>query len=898
MKQVMRRTVAICLAVLLVVSLIPPRTHADVGEGMKQATLLKAGESVTFTTDIEPVNTYWFKVERGTPSEMTHMEIVMEATKLANISVYPSADMAGKDETFYPYRASASQEDGKATIHLPFAWEGPYYVKVEYMPMETPDMYTSEEVYALEGEDVPVEDGEELPGEPDLSEFASDITLVYNPVVLPVKYEQASGDMCAVESILMPASDRKTMLELIRRVQTDVLNQSEEGRELAALYYRASPYVVKAITFDRTKRQAAYNDLVTLKPLLSALVERKQHTVSAKEAAAINRMHTLVNQSVPEGLKADIARVAGQAGMDELAGTPLTDLFDRVGITVNVTDAPRYIVKYKTSPTRSLGKMNALRDVSADRLAIGAPGDYFALVDVESAPASIQASAQAMLKNDPNIEYIEPIETYSAQMADPAYSYQWSVNRHSILKPFADAGIGLDQYEALKLKASPVKVAVLDTGVDHRLLDLKGKVDVRNGKNFVDPNGEGDAIDDHGHGTHVAGVIAATQNNGTSMRGIVSNVSILPVKVLDAGGYGETDHIALGIKYAVDAGAKVINMSLGGSESRTIGYMLKYAHDRGVIVVAATGNDGQSRVSYPASSKYVISVGATNTFGLVSDYSNFGINVDVVAPGSKVASLVPDGNVVYMDGTSMATPHVTSAVALLVSQHPRMTVEGVRSILRRSAEPIAFAGGDAPRDPREYDGMADLLDSLETPLLPYYDVVSGYGKVNVYRAESMLKLAPKPSRVFDNIPVLNVAAKSGTVVNVYNGMKRIGWGTVRNGSVTMSLVPQKAGTVLRVTYTNGSLFTSERLVVAKGVRPNAPSVVAPRAKTKQVSGKAQAGTTVVVRDQSKRVIGKSKVSLNGTYTAKTRVLKKGERLSVHVEDVTKKVSKVTTVIVK
>ncbi len=894
MKRMVQRTVATLLAVLLVVSLVPPRIHADAGAGMKQATRLEAGKAVTFTTGVEPVNTYWFKLERNGPSDMTHMQIVMEATKLAHISVYPSADMGAKDETFYPYRASASKEDGKATINLPYAWEGPYYVKVEYMPMEMPDMYPPEESFSLEEG----EESEEPSGEPDMSEFASEIELVYNPVKLPVKYEQQGGDMCAVETIFMSANDQKTMLELIRRVQTGVLNQSEQGRELAALYYRASPYIVKAITFDKAKRQAAYQDLMTLKPLLTALVDRKQHTVSSKEATAINRMHGLVNQSVPEGLKADIASVAGLAGMDELAGTPITDVFDRIGITVNVSDAPRYIVKYKSSPSQSIGKMNALRDVSAERLSIGASGDHFALVDVEAASAKTQASAQTMLNNDPNVEYIEPIEKYSAFMVDPTYSYQWSVNSRSILKPFADAGIGLDKYEALKLNARSVKVAVLDTGVDHRLLDLKGKVDVKNGKNFVDPNGEGDAIDDHGHGTHVAGVIAAAQNNGTSMRGMMPNVSILPVKVLDSWGYGETDQIALGIKYAVDAGAKVINMSLGGSESRTIGYMLKYAHDRGVIIVAATGNDGQSLVSYPASSKYTISVGATNTFGLVSDYSNFGINVDVVAPGSKVASLVPDGNVVYMDGTSMATPHVAAAVALLVSQHPRMTVEGVRSILRRSAEPLAFTGGDAPRDPRMYDGMQQVLDELKVPLLPYYDVVSGYGKVNVYRAESMLQIAPKPGRVFDNAPVFTVAAKPGTVVNVYNGTKRIGWGTARNGSVTMSLTPQKPGTVLRVTYTNGSLFTGERVTVAKGLRPNAPSVTAPRANAKQVTGKAQAGMTVVVRDAQNRVIGKSKVTLAGTYTAKTRALKKGERLSVHVEDVTKKVSKITTVIVK
>ena len=178
MKRMVQRTVATLLVVLLVVSLVPPRIHADAGAGMKQAARLEAGKAVTFTTGVEPVNTYWFKLERNGPSDMTHMQIVMEATKLAHISVYPSADMAGKDETFYPYRASASKEDGTATINLPYAWEGPYYVKVEYMPMEMPDMYPPEESFSLEEG----EESEEPPGEPDLSEFASEIELVYNPV--------------------------------------------------------------------------------------------------------------------------------------------------------------------------------------------------------------------------------------------------------------------------------------------------------------------------------------------------------------------------------------------------------------------------------------------------------------------------------------------------------------------------------------------------------------------------------------------------------------------------------------------------------------------------------------------------------------------------------------------
>ncbi|TCI58491.1 S8 family serine peptidase, partial [Exiguobacterium sp. SH0S2] len=181
-----------------------------------------------------------------------------------------------------------------------------------------------------------------------------------------------------------------------------------------------------------------------------------------------------------------------------------------------------------------------MHDVSAERLSIGARGDHFALIDVEEASPKMQATAKATLETDTNVEYIEPVQTYKAFASDVSLDYQWSINERSVLKPFKGSGVGLDAYEALKLPGRSIKVAVLDTGVDYRLLDLKGKVDIVNEKNFVDPNGEGDAIDDHGHGTHVAGVIGAIRDNGVSMRGIVPNVSILPVKVLDASGSGDT----------------------------------------------------------------------------------------------------------------------------------------------------------------------------------------------------------------------------------------------------------------------------------------------------------------------------------------------------------------------
>lgn len=873
MKATWKQVLSFVTVLMLVLALIPPQASADAGAGMQEAKTLSPGVEVTFETGTDATNTYWFKMERGTPSAMTHMEVQFDSTKLANISIYPSADLAAKDETFEQYRSSATQEDGQqsATIRFPYAWEGPYYIKVEYLPM-------------MEEETV----------------SPSDIKLVYNPVKLPVKYEniETEAGMCAVESILNPAPERDSMLKLIRRIQTEVLAQSESGNDLAALYYRTSPYLIKAMVKDGAKRQQAYNDLKALQPLMNALVDRKSYTLTQADEAAIERLQTLVTSSVPTALQAEVDKVAAKLGTGTLAGTPLQDVMGKFGVSIEVDDAPRYIVKYKSSPSKSLGKMNALSNVSAEKVDLGRPGDHFAVVDVEAASTKTQATAKSTLERDANVEFIEPVQTYQAFMADTSYDYQWSLNSKSVLAPFQDAGIGIDAYEALNLPARSVKVAVLDTGVDYRLLDFKGRVDIANEKNFVDPNGEGSAIDDHGHGTHVAGVIGAIQNNGTSMRGMMPAVSILPVKVLDASGSGDTEQIALGIKYAVDAGAKVINMSLGGSESRTIGYMLKYAYDRGVVVVAATGNDGDSSLSYPASSKYTISVGATNTFGIVSDYSNYGYGVDVVAPGTKVASLVPNGNVVYMDGTSMATPHVSAVVGLLLSTRPTLKVEEVRQLLHRTAEPVAFSGGDSTGGMSYEDGLDYFMEDSEEELPFNYDYISGYGKVNVHYAASMLRLYAKPGIVRDNSTVFAASVQSGTTVTVYNGEKRLATGTSKQARVALNIGAQKAGTTLRVVYSNGKLVSSERLLVTTGARPKQPVVTTPRANAKQVTGRADAGMTVIMRDAKRRVIGKGTTGLTGSFVTKTRTLKKGERLSVHIEDAKGRASQMKQVIVK
>ncbi|MEH1789107.1 MAG: S8 family peptidase [Nostoc sp.] len=253
-----------------------------------------------------------------------------------------------------------------------------------------------------------------------------------------------------------------------------------------------------------------------------------------------------------------------------------------------------------------------------------------------------------------------------------------------------------------------IVVAVVDTGVDHNHEDLSnniwtnskeipgngidddgnGYVDDSYGWNFSENNNN--TLDQNGHGTHVSGTIAG-ENNSYGVTGIAYDAKIMPVKVLNDSGSGSYSSIAKGIHYAVDNGANVINLSLGGgSSNRTLESAINYASSKGVIVVMAAGNDGDSSPGYPARYAYKsgIAVGAVDKNNNMPDFSNrSGTNEIsyVTAPGVKVYSSVPNNQYATYSGTSMATPHVAGIVALMLSANPKLTDAQVRQIVTETA---------------------------------------------------------------------------------------------------------------------------------------------------------------------------------------------------------------------
>jgi len=319
---------------------------------------------------------------------------------------------------------------------------------------------------------------------------------------------------------------------------------------------------------------------------------------------------------------------------------PASALFDVDELYVVESDRPEGL----------LASLGARSDVEAVDYEI-----EYSIPETRFAEAELPADAEPQERGFPN---------------DPKYKFQWHLNQiHSAQTWKAAQGEG-------------VVVAVIDTGVT-KVPDL-ANTEIVAGYNFVGDNA--DARDDHGHGTHVAGTIAQSTNNGIGVAGVAFKSKIMPIKVLSARGSGSVSGIASGIRFAADHGAKVINMSLGGGMSTSVlANAVKYAHDKGVTVICAAGNDGQGKVSYPAAYKHAVAVAATQFDETTTFYSNWGKEIDVAAPGGNVRvdqngdgmmdgvlqnTIVP-GDIGRNDyllfmGTSMASPHVAGVAALII----------------------------------------------------------------------------------------------------------------------------------------------------------------------------------------------------------------------------------------
>jgi serine protease len=427
----------------------------------------------------------------------------------------------------------------------------------------------------------------------------------------------------------------------------------------------------------------------------------------------------------------------------------LATIVPSVSVTAADVVPGEILVKFKPGATDRL----AQQTVSARGAEVLYTSPYAGFRKVRVRRAALTERVIEQLRRNPWVEYAVPNSIAHAHFSpnDGYYPYQWHFDdERSGGNPYGGAnGGGINLEPAWDISTgSGVVVAVLDTGVAYenygskylRAPDLVNTLFVP-GWDFA--NNDSHPNDDHSHGTHVTGTIAQSTNNTTGVAGVAFNCSIMPVKVLNSNGEGTLQWLVDGIHYAVDHGADVINMSLGWPPGYDPGQPLKdaldYAYDNGVTVVCSSGNDSSGTVSYPAAYPTTLAVGATRYDEMRAYYSNYGTQLDLMAPGGQLIDPETEkpfdqngdgyGDGVlqntfdpttrnpksfsywFFSGTSMAAPHVSGVAALLIARGVA-TPDDVRYALESSAEDKGAAGWDSM-----YGwGLVDAYAALTAPL--------------------------------------------------------------------------------------------------------------------------------------------------------------------------------------
>ncbi len=379
----------------------------------------------------------------------------------------------------------------------------------------------------------------------------------------------------------------------------------------------------------------------------------------------------------------------------------------------------------------------------------------------------------SLISIDPDIEYIQRSTQYQVNIIpnDSLVSQQWALDK-------------IKAFEAwdITMGADTVLLAIIDTGIEYFHPDLQNKIYYNPGEmgmtqpgdpcwtgvpedkrfNNCDDDGNGfiddymgwdftdrvgfpfdtlggdylgwdnDPFDDHGHGTYIAGIAGAETNNLTGIAGAAPKIKLLNLRAFDPGGYGEEDDVAAAILYAVQANAKVINMSFGdNSFSLVLRDVIRYAYSQNIVMVGSSGNSGSNAPHYPSGYSEVISVGNSTNQDVVAPSSNWGSTLDLVAPGSSVLTTAKNNGYALISGTSASAPHVSATAALILSAG-NFTNEEVKQILKSTTDDI-----------RE----------------PGWDLRSGAGRLNMKNALTVL--APAEIKFFH--PAMDYATNKDTI---------------------------------------------------------------------------------------------------------------------------------------
>ena len=373
---------------------------------------------------------------------------------------------------------------------------------------------------------------------------------------------------------------------------------------------------------------------------------------------------------------------------------------------------------------------------------------------IPAVSAKIPAKAIERLKKHPSVKYVEiDGKVYASKVYATAQSLPWGVDRIDAEK--------VHPYN----KGTGIKIAVLDTGIDYTHPDLDDNY--KGGYDFV--NDDADPMDDNGHGTHVAGIIAA-EDNGFGVVGVAPEAYIYAVKVLDSNGSGTVSDVIAGIEWAVDNNMQIVSMSLGTpTYSQSLRDACNAAYNAGLLLVAAAGNNGNlfgigDNVVYPAKFDSVIAVAATDENDERASFSSTGPEVELAAPGVNINSTYLGGSYRLLSGTSMACPHVTGVAALVWKAYPYYNNTQVRERLQQTAEDL----GDPGRDNWFGCGLVDAEAAAYVDSTP--PVISNVQAVNITSTSATItwytdELSNSTVRYGTTIPPTNVASNSTFTTN-------------------------------------------------------------------------------------------------------------------------------------
>lgn len=351
------------------------------------------------------------------------------------------------------------------------------------------------------------------------------------------------------------------------------------------------------------------------------------------------------------------------------------------------------IIKYKDVVTRSILESVTTLEAEVKRVHHS----------INAVSAIVPKSKIGKIKTDPNVEYVEiDQEAHILGFVDDSIRESKNVRATAQTVPWGVSKIRATEVWPGGNKGTGIKVCVIDTGIDYNHEDLQGNY--KGGYNFI--NNTSDPKDDNGHGTHVAGTVAAMDND-IGVIGVAPEAHIYSLKVLDANGSGSYSNIVSAIDWAINNNMQVISMSFGGSGfSQALKDICDKAYNSGILLIGAAGNsngDGsQDTVGYPAKFDSVVAIAATDSNDARASFSSCGPEVELSAPGVNIPSTVPKSGTKYSDpsgykqlsGTSMSTPHVSGTAALVLKAHPEMTNADVRKTLQDTTIDLGNQGRD------------------------------------------------------------------------------------------------------------------------------------------------------------------------------------------------------------